>query len=193
MRGLRASSACCQSEVLLTVCITVCHSFCSAAGPHRDSMVLIIDGEIVPDNDPRAIARRKPASTGSASRPSSGANISGIPQANSGARAPAQAGRAGPAGGSPLDALADAMGIGGMSVTVPRLHARLPAREVPMVAAGLVGLLTMFFGWRVLAGCALMHCFAGFSETAPQAPPTAGRPGSSGGGGPIGGGGVARR
>jgi hypothetical protein len=92
-----------------------------------------------------------------------------------------------------LDALADAMGIGGMSVTVPRLHARLPAREVPMVAAGLVGLLTMFFGWRVLAGCALMHCFAGFSETAPQAPPTAGRPGSSGGGGPIGGGGVARR
>ena len=160
-------------------------------------MVLIIDGEIVADNDPRAIARRKPSSAGPASSRPAGANISGIHGGNSqgsgGARAPAQAARARPAGGSPLDAVAEALGIAGMTVTVPRLHARVPAREVPMIAAGIVGLLTMFFGWRVLAGCALMHCFAGFSETAPQAAQATGRPGAAGGGGPAGGAGSARR
>lgn len=150
-------------------------------------MVLIIDGEIVQDNDPRAIARRKP-STASPSRPA-GANVAGVHGGGGGGasnRAPGGGGGARGAGQSPLDALADAIGIGGMSVTVPRLHARVPAREVPMVAAGIVGLLTMLFGWRVLAGCVLMHVFAGFSETAPQVANPRPGPGS---GGPVGGGG----
>lgn len=146
-------------------------------------MVLIIDGEIVQDNDPRAIARRKP-STASPSRPA-GANVAGV-HGGGGGGASNRAPGGGGAGQSPLDALADAIGIGGMSVTVPRLHARVPAREVPMVAAGIVGLLTMLFGWRVLAGCVLMHVFAGFSETAPQVANPRPGPGS---GGPVGGGG----
>lgn len=143
-------------------------------------MVLIIDGEIVADNDPRAIARRKPAAA--PQRPAGG-GMGGIHSAGGGGggggRAP-PGGGGGAAGGSPLDALAAAIGIEGRVVTIPKLHARLPERQVPMIVAGIVGLLTMFMGWRVLAGAALMHCVAGFSETAPAAPAAA-RPPPGGG------------
>ena len=113
-------------------------------------MVLIIDGEIVADNDPRAVARRK----GGGSQQSAGpqqpqrANAGGAPPNTFRAAGAAPPGAAGT--GSPLDALAAAIGIEGQVVTIPRLHARIPERQVPMVAAGLLGVATLFFGWRIL-------------------------------------------
>ena len=85
-------------------------------------------------------------------------------------------GAQGAAGGSPLDALAAAIGIQGQVVTIPRLHARVPERQVPMVVAGLLGVATLFMGWRILAIAAAMHVVSSFSETAPAGGGAAARP-----------------
>ena len=69
-----------------------------------------------------------------------------------------------------LDALASQLGLEGQVLTIPRLHARIPERQVPVVVAGLVGIATLFFGWRVLAVAAALHVLSGFSETAPAGP-----------------------
>ncbi len=122
-------------------------------------MVLIIDGEIVADNDPRAIAKRKgvqppqpplppPASTNTGVRGSAGRGV-------------------GTNEGSPLDVVAGALGIQGMTLTIPRLHARVPSRDVPMIIAGILGVATLFFGWRVLALAAGLHVVSSISETSP--------------------------
>ncbi len=111
-------------------------------------MVLIIDGEIVADDDPRAIARRQPKP-----QPQ---------QARAGPHTVRQQGGVGGGGAAPpgpLDALATAMGIQGRSLTIPAI-ASIPARDVPLIHAVLVGGLTVFFGWRVLAAAALAHVFA---------------------------------
>ena len=150
-------------------------------------MVLIIDGEVVADNDPRAIAKRRGASTSSQPSQSSASQ-----QAGRGPRIQTTGGSGGSAGGggappgSPLDALASALGVQGQVVKVPALHQRIPEREVPVVIAGILGVLTLLAGWRILAAAAVLHCVAGFSETAPQAPRGGG--GSGGGGAPLGGG-----
>ena len=144
-------------------------------------MVLILDGEIVQDNDPRAIARRK----GSAAAPQR-ASVASAPRpapGGSGAGSGAGGGPGG-AGGSPLDALAAGLGLEGQVITIPRLHARIPERHVPVVVAGLVGVATLFFGWRVLAVAAALHVLSGFSETAPAGP---GAPGRGAAGGTAGG------
>ena len=149
-------------------------------------MVLIIDGEIVADNDPRAIARRKGSQQQQPAQPPPGANIRAA-TAGGAARPEGGGGGAGAAGGSPLDMLAAAIGIQGMSVTIPRLHARVPEREVPMVVIGLLGIATVFFGWRILAMAAGLHVVSSISETAPAG----GGPGG-GGGAPGGGAATAR-
>ena len=140
-------------------------------------MVLIIDGEIVQDNDPRAVARRSGggAAAAAVSRGPRGPSAA----AAAAASGPARAAAAAAAGGAgPLDQLAAMIGIQGQIVTVPRLHERIPPRDVPMVVAGLLGVATFIFGWRVLALMAVMHCASGFSETAP---PPAQQPGQAGG------------
>ena len=77
-----------------------------------------------------------------------------------------------------MQALAAALGIEGQVVTIPRLHERIPSRDVPMVVAGLLGVATFFFGWRLLALAAALHVVSGFSETAPVGAATGGgRPG----------------
>ena len=148
-------------------------------------MVLIIDGEIVADNDPRAIARRAPPSQqqqprSSAGRPPPGANVHGVGSGGGGGGAP----RAG-ANASPLDALASAIGVQGQTVEIPAVW-RIPARQVPLVALLLLALATVFFGWQVLALCAALHVFSGLSE---QPPTAAGGGGGGGGGGNRAGGG----
>jgi len=103
-------------------------------------MVLIVDGEILQDTDPRAIAARQ--------RRAGGASSAG---GGSGARptpAPPRAGAAPPANdapNNPLDQLAGAIGIQGQSLTVPAVW-RVPAREVPLIWLVLLGVLTMFGG-----------------------------------------------
>ena len=150
--------------------------------PHHSNIfcLALADGEIVADNDPRAVAKRKsqaPAST--PQRAPAVAGGAGGSNVRSGAP-PAGGGAAGPTG-SPLDALAAAIGIEGQVVTIPRLHARVPPRDVPMVVAGLLGVATLFFGWRLLALAAALHVVSGFSETAaPGAAATGGGGGRPG-------------
>ena len=126
-------------------------------------MVLIIDGEIVADNDPRAIARRGQG-RGGAPQAAPRQHAAPTPQ-----RAPAH-GAADGAPANPLDTLAGAMGIGGQSVRIPAMG-RIPARDVPLIVVLLISLLTLFAGWRVLAVGALLHVVSGLSEAQPARPP----------------------
>ena len=150
-------------------------------------MVLIIYNEIVADNDPRAIARRKGPSSSppQQQRPPPGSNVR-----VGGVNAPPGGGGGGGGGGgpgqtgTPLDNLAAAIGIEGQVVTIPRLHERIPPRDVPMVVAGLIGVATLFMGWRVLLAAAAMHVIAGFSETGAAAGPAARPAGGAVGGRP---------
>jgi len=116
-------------------------------------MVVIIDGEIVPDNDPRAIARRNPKSTPPRATGVAGVH-GGAPRAGA---PPAGAGR------SPLDQLAEAIGVQGQSIKIPQIVS-VPEREVPMIHVILVGGLSLFFGWRVLAAAAVFHVVGGLSD-----------------------------
>lgn len=89
-------------------------------------------------------------------------------------------------GNNPLDQLARAIGIQGQSVTIPAFW-RVPMRQVPLIWLLLLGGLTMFAGWRVVAAAALLHVFSGLSEAGaapgggPPAPADAG-PGPRSGG-----------
>ena len=126
-------------------------------------MVLIIDGEIVQDNDPRAVARRKPAA------PTPTAPTHAPPMR----RAPPGGGGGPPPGGanaSPLDALANAIGVHGQMVEIPAV-ASIPGRAVPTIHLILLGAATLFFGWRVLAVAAVLHVISGLSGAGAGAAP----------------------
>ncbi|KAL1508447.1 hypothetical protein AB1Y20_004550 [Prymnesium parvum] len=140
-------------------------------------MVLIIDGEIVPDNDPRAVAKRAgsagPRSSQSGPAPSTASSRSGV-----GGGAPPPPAAANGAAASPIDAIAAAIGVQGQSVRVPAI-ASVPSREVPMIHIILLGAATLFFGWRVLAFAAVAHVAHGLSQAGGAAPDrggTGGRP-----------------
>ena len=131
-------------------------------------MVLIIDGEIVQDNDPRAVARRKPAA------PTPTAPTHAPPMR----RAPPGGGGGPPPGGanaSPLDALANAIGVQGQVVEIPAV-ASIPGRAVPTIHLILLGAATLFFGWRVLAVAAVLHVISGLSGGAGAGAAPAPRP-----------------
>ena len=131
-------------------------------------MVLIIDGEIVPDNDPRAVAKRagRSLTSGRGSTQQASAASAGH------VAPPVNAGGAGDAGGpatvsqSPLDALASAVGVHGQSIRIPSI-ASVPARDVPVIHLILLGAATAFFGWRALAAAAVLHVVQGLSAGAP--------------------------
>ena len=122
-------------------------------------MVLIIDGEIVQDNDPRAVARRKPAA------PTPTAPTHAPPMRRAPPGQPGGGGGGGGGGGanaSPLDALANAIGVHGQMVEIPAV-ASIPGRAVPTIHLILLGAATLFFGWRVLAVAAVLHVISGLS------------------------------
>mmetsp|Transcript_13365 Transcript_13365/g.40517 ORF Transcript_13365/g.40517 Transcript_13365/m.40517 type:complete len:136 (-) Transcript_13365:1235-1642(-) len=118
-------------------------------------MVLIVDGEILQDNDPRAIAARQRRGGPSAPSPARGA------AARPASRSPPPPAAGAPA--SPLDQLAELIGIRGQSLTIPAIW-RIPSREVPLIWLVLLGVGTMFGGWRLLAAAALLHVFSGLSD-----------------------------
>ena len=118
-------------------------------------MVLIIDGEIVQDNDPRAVARRKPAAP-TPTAPTHAPPMRRAPPGQPGG------GGGGGANASPLDALANAIGVQGQVVEIPAV-ASIPGRAVPTIHLILLGAATLFFGWRVLAVAAVLHVISGLS------------------------------
>ena len=149
-----------------------CYKICEERNTNNLPMVLIIDGEIVQDNDPRAIARRQPKA---APRSSNSSGMGRVPPGG-GPQGP----RGGPPGGAggPLDALATTLGIQGQSVEIPAFS-RLPARQVPLIALLLLAVATLFFGWQILALAAVLHVFSGLSEQA-AAPAGAGQRANAG-------------
>ena len=132
-------------------------------------MVLIVDGEILQDNDPRAVAARQRRAGGASSAPFFGGRggVGGPPPPRG---APPNAGAMGP---GPLDQLAAAIGVHGQSLTIPAVW-RIPAREVPLIWLLLLGVATMFVGWRVIAAAAVLHVVSGMSEAGGGAPPGGG-------------------
>ncbi|KAG1705186.1 hypothetical protein DVH05_004119 [Phytophthora capsici] len=127
-------------------------------------MVHIINGEIVPDDDPRVRARQQPQQSQQTQR-RFGSVHGGAPGA--GAASPA-AGAPPGAGASPLQGLARQIGLEG-AVTIPAVLG-LPARPVQKIHLAVAALLTMLFGWRALVFLA----FAYFLST--QQPGAAGVP-----------------
>ena len=156
------------------------------------SMVLIINGEIIADDDPRAVQKRGGGSAQPrASAPQgSGPNLQGL--GGSGQSRPGAAGQGAGAGagGSPLDAIAEMIGIQGQTFLIPAV-ASIPARDVPLVVLLILAVMTLLVGWKVLAGAAALHVFSGLSGqgAAPGAGAAraGGRAGDGAGGG-VGGG-----
>ncbi|CAH0482245.1 unnamed protein product [Peronospora belbahrii] len=106
-------------------------------------MVHIINGEIVPDNDPRVRALRPPIQQpqrrfGSVYNNRAGETL------RTATVVPPDA-----AGASPLQGLARQMGLEG-SVTIPAMLGLFPARSIPKIHLVIAALLTVFFGWRAL-------------------------------------------
>ncbi|TYZ57626.1 hypothetical protein PybrP1_003378 [[Pythium] brassicae (nom. inval.)] len=116
-------------------------------------MVHIINGEIVPDNDPRVLARKQPQAQASASRrPVAGINTLGgsssFQQQQQPGNAPPPQQQQPQQQASPLQGLARALGIEG-AVTIPGVLG-MPPRQVEKVYLALGALAIFFFGWRAL-------------------------------------------
>lgn len=120
-------------------------------------MVHIINGEIVPDDDPRVRARQQPQKSQQPSRRFGTVHTSGSAAAPPTVRAAPPAARA-----SPLQGLAQQVGLEG-TVTIPGVLG-LPARSVSKIYLAVAALLTIFFGWRALVFIA----FAFFLSTQQQ-------------------------
>ena len=157
-------------------------------------MPIIINGEIVPDNDPRAVQRRAAAAGGRGGGGGGGGGGSGPgPQRPSAPGANIHGGQSRPepnaaagGGGSPLDALATAIGVQGQMIQIPAVMS-IPARDVPMIMVIILAVLTLVAGWKVLAGAAALHVFSGLSDGAARGGgggARGGRPGGPGGGPP---------
>lgn len=143
-------------------------------------MVHIINGEIVPDDDPRVKARLQGAGAGPSQR-RPGGGFGGVAGLSSGGAAspPQQQGLPQGQQASPLQGLARTLGLEG-SITIPAFLG-FPAKPVEKVHLAIAALLIFLFGWRAL----VIIAFAFFvsldrpAAAAPAAPPQP--PGGPGG------------
>jgi len=120
-------------------------------------MVFILNGECLPDSDPRAVAARNGKSNSSRNRKtntSSGGfgslNASSPSSSTPRSTAPTQ-GRGnggGGGGGGPLNALAKMMGIEDQFLSTPAVGTYLPPTKVPVVYLVVLAILTYLFGIR---------------------------------------------
>jgi hypothetical protein len=127
-----------------------------------DEMVLIVNGEIVPDNDPRAVARRGKSNSPLVTPTRGVRDVAGVqtlhdPPRAAGGRGPGQ--QHPPADydeDGPLASVAQLLGISGRKVKVPaipqiNMNSGLAMPLINVVAACGAGAL---FGWRI--GLALL-------------------------------------
>ena len=123
------------------------------------AMPIIINGEIIPDSDPRAKAARaqKASPTAAGQGPRFGSiNQSGDAPSHTADRPPAHGGAgfgrpgaAGVAGAGPLDQLAEFIGVRGKTITVPAIPPiGMPAVAVEYIHIIIVGVMCVFFGWQ---------------------------------------------
>mmetsp|Transcript_36927 Transcript_36927/g.74982 ORF Transcript_36927/g.74982 Transcript_36927/m.74982 type:complete len:153 (+) Transcript_36927:126-584(+) len=145
-------------------------------------MVVIINGEIVQDNDPRAAKARggTAGSSGSGARERQfGARIASVGSSsgndegaggNAGGggsvrAAPPPAGRQ---GGGPLDQLAEMVGVKGKTVPAPALGDYVAASEVPMIYVIVVVVVSCVLqNWKVPVGAVGLYYLQQYSAANP--------------------------
>lgn len=118
-------------------------------------MVHIIDGEIVPDDDPRVLRQRQ-----------GGAGAGGRPVPNAGPRAPIP--QAGGGGQNPLMMIAEKIGIADKFLTVPPFLGS-PERNIPYIYLGMLLIIALIFGFKV--GILIAIFYYVVSTPAPLPPP----------------------
>lgn len=125
-------------------------------------MVHIIDGEIVPDDDPRVLRQRQGAGN-AGTRPVPNAGPRGpIPQAGGG-------GGANGVGQNPLMMIAEKIGIANKFLTIPPFLGN-PERNIPYIYLGVLVLIMIFFGLKAAVLVAIFYYV--LTTPAPlQAPP----------------------
>ncbi|KAG5191232.1 hypothetical protein JKP88DRAFT_149533, partial [Tribonema minus] len=110
--------------------------------------VRIINGEIVQDNDPRLRQRTQSAATTARG---------GFGAGDGAARpTPSAAAMAGGAAESPLQRLADMLGVKGKTITIPAVFG-VPSRDVEVIHLLLVAAVSLIFGWKALAFTAVLY------------------------------------
>lgn len=147
-------------------------------------MVLILNGEVLQDNDPRAVAARAAQKSGSstggsasraapaaAAGPSSASRTPLQPQQQQGFRH---------ALSGVLDPVEKALGIQGRTIRCPGFLS-VPATEIPLIFIILVGVLALFFGWPVLLLALGAHFVLNSPPTGGAVPPPAAGPGAGAG------------
>mmetsp|Transcript_42524 Transcript_42524/g.78821 ORF Transcript_42524/g.78821 Transcript_42524/m.78821 type:complete len:156 (-) Transcript_42524:244-711(-) len=148
-------------------------------------MVVIINGEIVQDNDPRAAKARggTAGSSGSGARErqfgariasvvsssgndeGAGGNAAGGGGSGSVRAAPPPAGRQ---GGGPLDQLAEMVGVKGKTVPAPALGDYVAASEVPMIYVIVVVVVSCVLqNWKVPVGAVGLYYLQQYSAANP--------------------------
>ena len=119
-------------------------------------MVFILNGECLPDSDPRAVAARNGKNNNSKNRNTNtsrggfgslNASSSSTSAASSTSTAPTARGGNG-GGGGPLNALAKMMGIDNQFLSTPAVGTYLPPTKVPYVYLVVLAILTYMFGIR---------------------------------------------
>ena len=127
-------------------------------------MPVIINGEVVPDNDPRAIARRGGSNNsrnrtsqsrsrfGTVGGSSSTGGSAGRPGAP-GSRGTSSRRSSGNGGGlaSPLSSLEKMIGVEGKTFNVPALMGN-PSIDLPVILLFILAFLCVLTNWRVGAG-----------------------------------------
>ena len=140
-------------------------------------MPIIINGEVVPDNDPRAVARRnrgrQPQTRGgsggfgriggSTSRASGSSRFSG--QSNSGMGQGRSSNGNSQRGPGPLAGLENMLGVSGKTFKVPAIMGN-PSFEIPVVVLIILAFVTLLTSWRVgLGGCLLVYLYYNSLQT----------------------------
>ena len=119
-------------------------------------MVFILNGECLPDSDPRAVAARNGKNNNSKNRNTNtsrggfgslNASSSSTSAASYTSTAPTARGGNG-GGGGPLNALAKMMGIDNQFLSTPAVGTYLPPTKVPYVYLVVLAILTYMFGIR---------------------------------------------
>ena len=128
----------------------------------KRDMVFILNGECIPDNDPRAVraradrqSRKRTADNSSRNEQASGRQFQEYERPRNNGTAP-QAGSG--AGQGVLDPLARTLGIEGKTITIPPILG-VPGREIQMVHLLVAALVVLLAGWRGVLVIVLLYFF----------------------------------
>ena len=136
-------------------------------------MPVIINGEVVPDNDPRAIARRGGGGNNARNRAAQSRNrfgtIGGGSTRGSSSRPNVSRQPAGTGAGNssnPLASLEKMIGVEGKTFNVPAIMGN-PSIDMPVIILFILAFLCILTNWRVGAG-GLLLCYLYYTNQVNQ-------------------------